>query len=189
MTIIRVISTARNLAAGGDPLGLTDVKAHLRVTTQSEDALIQEYMDASLGLVEGYVGMWFARWLVEISYSTTDVLPSEVVINDTAYPRLPELDYLNPSQVPGTSPIAQEDVAWDALTRTALVKLPNVQTADGAPFVVRYETDPFELAVAFASVMQSRRIIVGAMYLNRDVDDVMPPGALRLLDAFKRNQP
>ena len=183
MTITRF---TRNLALGGDDIGLPEAKAHLRVTGDSEDALISTYISASLAAVENYTGFWFGVWDVEVDFAKVATLPRNVLIPFTNPPVDPVLEYTDAASQPQTEDVV--DQTYDLLNRTACLVLPEVDIEADTTFRITYSTRRPEAGSVTDSLHMSRLIVIGALYINRDDGEVMPPGARMLLDSFLQNQ-
>lgn len=183
MGIIRV---AKTLALGGDDLGLPEVKEHLRVTGDAEDGIIQRYITSSLALVETYTGYWFAIWDVDVLFEAVTVLPRTETVPGTARPVDPVLNYTDEIGDPQTEDIAK--ITYDAINRIAVFDLPEVAIEADSEFQIVYTTRRPEAGSISDSVHQARLITAGAFHLNRDSGEALPPGAMMLLDSFRRNQ-
>lgn len=183
MTITRF---SRNLALGGDDIGLPEAKAHLRVTGDSEDGLIELYISASLAAVENYTGFWFGIWDVEVDFAKVETLPRSVLVPFTNPPVDPVLEYIDEASAPQTAPI--ETVAYDALNRTACFTLPEVDIEPETEFRITYTTRRPEAGSVSEALHMARLIVIGALFINRDDGEVIPPGARMLLDSFRQNQ-
>ena len=186
MSTVRPIFRSRNLALGGDDLGLPEVKDHLRVEGDSQDGVIQGYITGSLGTVEEYTGFWVAIWEVDAEFAAVAVLPRAVAIGETARRVAPTLHYVDELGDDQTAPI--EVVTFDALNRVATLELPEVAIEENTVFRVTYSTRRPEAGSKSITVHSARLLIVGALFINRDSGEVMPPGARMLLDSFRQNQ-
>ena len=183
-----VLRITRNLAVGGDLLTLTDAKAHLRVTSSSEDALISALINMSRSAVENYVGYWIGVYEVDAQFQPVEVLPTAAVVPETGEPISPaELQYTDELDAPQTAVLA--DIAFDPATREACFTLPELEIKPQTTFTIAYTTKRGEEGIIGDTFTQARLLIIGAGYINRDEGDVTTPGALWLLDNYRRNQP
>ena len=184
MTIPRVV---KNLAVGGDLLSLADAKAHLRVTSDSEDGYISSLVEFSRSAAENHTGYWFGIYDVEAFFDAVEILPASVLIPETAPPLDPELEYTAPGDVPTILPLP--DFSYKRLDRALTVEIPaDTEIEPNTDFKITYTTRRLEDGIVANTVSQARLLIIGAAFLNRDMGEVTTPGALWLLDNYRRNQ-
>jgi uncharacterized phiE125 gp8 family phage protein len=60
----------RTVAPASTPVSLSEAKAHLRVTSSAEDAVIQMYLDAAVSYLDGWAGV-LGRCMVTQTWAQT----------------------------------------------------------------------------------------------------------------------
>lgn len=167
---------------------LEDVKAHLRVTTDDEDSLIESYIAAASAWIDGPAG-WLARSIGEQTlefrcdgFSFCDRLPYGPVIAVT------EIQYVDPD---GTEIILGGDV-YDVAAGGVVLRhgatWPSLR-GDAEGVRVLYQAGEAEVP---AQVRQAILLLVGQWYRNRmsvvvgTISSALPFGVEALLAPLRR---
>ena len=158
--------------ATSEPIGLAEIKAHLRVDISDDDILIGDYISAALTYAEGVTRRAFAAQTWDYSLDRFPVgainLPVQPV-SSVSYVQYVDTTGTTQTFTYGTSPdTAKYDVFTDGPRTTIVPKYnlvwPDTRDHPGVVtvrFVAGYSTFPEDLK-------QALRLLVGHQYENRE---------------------
>jgi len=153
---------------GADPLSLTTVKDHLRVSGSDEDALLTIYLNAALETVEEY--LWRKLRLSTVS----DSFPYWKSVFDLSFPinSITTIEYFEDLETTATLGSGFYEVYDDAkidnyLYRVGTTELPEHVTDKKFPIKVTYTTGYTDGNVPSA-ILNAMLLLVGDMYENRE---------------------
>lgn len=181
-------------------ISTSDAKAHLRVVSSSEDALIAAFVLAAIAHLDGWSGIlgrclvtqeWrqdFAGWPEDgrLRLPFPDVDPDSVVVT--------YLDTLADEQVvPDTQYEVLEDARGTYVEFRAAFTSPSLEDDRAAPVWVQFDAGYGAAAAVPAAIRAAILLIVGDLYENRENSVIsearvqaLPIAADRLLTPYRR---
>lgn len=165
MTVLRLVTPPATT-----PVTVAELKAHLRIEADTEDAVLEAYLAAAVAYLDGWRGVLGIALMSQVWELVLDAFPAaEVQIPLTPVLSIGSVEYDNEDGDQIT--LAAEEYQLDAASRPAwLIPVTSwPSTFDGANAVrIRFTAGHASADDVPAPIKQAIKLMVGAWYENRE---------------------
>jgi uncharacterized phiE125 gp8 family phage protein len=173
--------------ASTTPVSLVDAKKHLKVSGNSEDDLIQLYLEAATNMAEGYLGMKLINTVIEEAYDEfTDIslvrFPTQAITSikydaeDTTEKTVSTDIYTLNTYVEPQMIVKNEAESWP-------IDLADKPNRIRVRYTAGYGSTPASVP---ANIRAAILVILGDLYENReDKISALPKASTRLLEPWR----